>query len=654
MRSRSPAHGARAGAVKRHNRNRGAARVRCAGYAVALAASSAAFAYEAPTLSAVGSLGDLSIEELSQIEVTSVSRRPEPIREAPAAIYVITAEDIRRSGAATLPEALRLAPNLGVARVNSQSYAISSRGLNSVNASNKLLGLIDGRTIYTPFFGSVFWDQQEVMLADVERIEIISGPGGTLWGANAMNGVVNVITKSSADTQRGLLDLHAGDFLQRGAARWGGTLGDAGTYRAYALGFGQGHTRTATGGDAMDDWHGAQGGFRSDFASRDDRYTFQGDIYQNVIETPDGRRSGGNLLGRWTRKLAGGSSLQAQAYYDDQRRSDDGPNRGGSNQRTRTFDVEAEHVFTWGERHQIVWGGGYRQWKDSFRNTANPFTLEPPSESLSLTNLFAQDTITLSDELRLIVGSKFEYSTFTRWAVMPNLRFAWQADPRDFLWAAISRAVRSPSRLERDLSAPGIVKPSPGFTSEKLVAYEAGWRAQLTPRATASISLFYNDYTDLRTTSPDPVTVLPVNFGNGWEGHTYGVDMWASVSPLPGLRLDPGVSLLQKDFHLKPGERDIAGTQTVLGHDPTHQVFLRSYVDLPGNVDLYVGLRQVAALGDIGVPSYFEADVRIGWRVTPQLELSIAGQSLVHAWHAEATTANEIPRMVYAGARWTF
>jgi len=641
--------------IDRRTRSRSASRgLHAACVAVALTTSSAALAYEAPTLGAVGSLGDLSIEELSQIEVISVSRRPEPIREAPAAIYVISAEDIRRSGAATLPEVLRLAPNLEIARINSQSYAISARGLNSPNASNKLLGLIDGRTIYTPFFGSVFWDQQEVMLADVERVEVVSGPGGTLWGANAMNGVVNVITKSSADTQRGLLDVHAGDFLQRGAARWGGKLGDAGTYRAYALGFAQGHTRTATGGDAMDDWHGGQAGFRSDLASRDDHYTLQGDIYENVIETPDGRRSGGNLLGRWTRRLADGSSLQVQAYYDDQRRSADAPTGGGSNQRTRTLDVEVEHVFTWGERHQIVWGGGYRQWKDEFRNTANPFTLDPASETLSLTNLFAQDTITLSDELRLILGSKFEYSTFTRWAVMPNVRLGWQADPRNFVWAAISRAVRSPSRLERDLLAPGIVNPSPGFTSEKLVAYEAGWRAQLAPRTTASISLFYNHYTDLRTTSPDPLTVLPVNFGNGWEGRTYGVDMWASVSPVPGLRLDPGVSLLHKDFHLKPGERDIAGTQTVLGHDPTHQVFLRSYVDLPGNVELYVGLRHVGALRDIGVPSYFEADVRIGWRVTRQLELSIAGQNLVHAWHAEATTANEIPRMVYAGARWTF
>jgi iron complex outermembrane receptor protein len=599
-------------------------------------------------------LGDLSIEELSQIEVTSVSRRPEPIREAPAAIYVISGDDIRRSGAATLAEALRLAPNLEVARINSPGYAISSRGLNSVNASNKLLALIDGRTIYTPFFSSVFWDQQEVMVADIDRIEVISGPGGTLWGANAMNGVINIITKSSASTQEGLVDAKAGDFLQRAALRWGGKLGDVGTYRTYALGFSQSHTVTPSGADAQDDWNGKQAGFRTDFAVRNDSYTLQGDLYENLLDTPDGRRSGGNFLGRWVRRLADGGSVQVQAYYDEQRRYDAGVTGGAANQWTKTLDVEAEHVFTLRGNHQIVWGIGHRAWRDYFTNTANPFVLEPAAETLNLTNVFAQDTIGLREDLRLVIGSKFEYSTFSGWAVMPNIRLGWQADTRNFLWSAISRAVRSPSRLERDLFAPGIVNPSPNFDSEKLVAYEAGWRAQLSSRATVAVSMFYNDYSDLRTTAPNPVTVLPVNFGNGWEGHTYGADMWASYSPFSWWRLDPGVSLLHKDFHLKPGEQDIAGTQTVLGHDPEYQVFLRSYMDLPNDVQLFVGLRQIAALPDLGIPAYFEADVRVGWAVTPTLELSLVGQNLLHAQHAEGSTFNEIPRSFYVGARWKF
>lgn len=600
-------------------------------------------------------LSDLSLEELSQVEITSVSKRPEPLSQAPAAVYVITSDDIRRSGATTLPEALRLAPNLEVARVDAQTYNISSRGMNSVNASNKLLVLIDGRSIYTPFFSSVFWDQQSVMLADLERIEVISGPGGALWGSNAMNGVVNIITKSSADTQGGLVDAKLGDFVERGSGRWGGRLGDLGTYRGYALGFGQGHTDLATGGSAMDDWRGTQAGFRADLSALASGFTVQGDIYNNLIDTPGGRRSGGSLLGRWNKRLGDTSSLSVQTYYDQQDRVVPAAT-GGSAERLRTFDIEAEHVFAIGSNQQFVWGAGQRSWQDRFVNTANAFVLQPESQTLSLTNLYGQDTIGFSDALKVTIGSKFEYSSLSGWALMPNVRAGFAADAKNFLWAAISRAVRSPSRLERDLTAPGIVNPSPDFQSEKLIAYEAGWRSQPLSRATISVSLFYNDYTDLRTTKPAPVTILPVTFGNGWEGHAYGVDAWASYSPLAWWRLDAGVELLRKSFHLKPGEIDIAGMQTVLGHDPGHQIFVHSYMDLAHDVELFVGLRQVGSLPDVGVPSYFEADVTLGWRVTPRLELSLAGQNLLHARHAEAIAppSFEIPRSVYLGARWSF
>jgi iron complex outermembrane receptor protein len=601
-------------------------------------------------------LSDLSLEELSQVEITSVSKRPEPLSRAPAAVYVITSDDIRRSGATSLPEALRLAPNLEVARVDAQTYNISSRGMNSVNASNKLLVLIDGRSIYTPFFSSVFWDQQSVMLADVERIEVISGPGGALWGSNAMNGVVNVITKSSADTQGGLIDGKFGDSQRRGEGRWGGRLGDLGTYRGYALGFGQGHTDLPGGASSMDDWRGTQAGFRADMSALASGFTVQGDIYNNLVDMPGGRRSGGNLLGRWSKRLTDSSSLSVQTYYDQQDRIVQASAGGGSDERLRTFDIEAEHVFAVGSRQQFVWGVGQRSWQDRFVNTANVFVLQPESQTIRLTNLYGQDTIAISDALSVTVGSKFEYSSFSGWAVMPSVRAGFVPDAKNFLWAAISRAVRSPSRLERDLTAPGIVNPSPDFQSEKLIAYEAGWRSQPLSRASVSVSLFYNDYTDLRTTKPNAVTFLPVTFGNGWEGHTYGVDAWGSYSPLAWWRLDAGVELLRKSFHLKPGESDIAGAQTVLGHDPGHQVFLHSYMDLTHDVELFVGLRQVGSLSDVGVPSYFEADVTLGWRVRPKLELSLAGQNLVHARHAEATAPPilEIPRSVYLGARWSF
>jgi iron complex outermembrane receptor protein len=599
-------------------------------------------------------LGDLSLEQLSQVEITSVSKRAEPLSRAPAAVYVITSDDIRRSGATSLAEALRLAPNLEVARVSSQAYNISSRGMNSVNASNKLLVLIDGRSIYTPFFSSVFWDQQDVMLADVERIEVISGPGGTLWGSNAVNGVINVITKTSAQTQGGLVDVKAGDFLQRGEGRYGGKLGDLGTYRVYALGFDQGSTRRPSGASAMDDWRGKQAGFRADLATPGNRYTLQGDAYDNVIDTPGGRRRGGDVLGRWNRSFAHGS-LTVQAYYDQQDRDVRDIAGGGSFERTRTLDIEIEHSIDLGT-HQIVWGAGHRTWRDSFTNTANPFVLTPPAETLDVTNEFAQDTVKLRDDLRLTFGSKFEYSTFSGWEVMPNVRVGWQANADNFAWAAISRAVRAPSRLERDLTAPGIVNPSPDFQAEKLVAYEAGWRAQVSRVASISASVFHDDYDDLRTTKPNEVTVLPVTFGNGWKGYTYGTDVWGSVSLAGWWRLDAGFEILRKHFHLKPGERDIAGSQTVLGHDPGHQVFLRSFFDLGLDVELYVGLRQVGALPDVGVPSYTEADVRLGWSVTPTLELSLTGENLLHRFHAEAIEppVNQVPRSVFVGVRWSF
>ena len=601
-------------------------------------------------------LADLSLEELSQIQVTTVSRRPENLGQSAAAVYVITADEIRRSGAATLPEALRLAPNLEVARTSSQQYVISARGFNSVNASNKMLVLIDGRSVFTPFFNSAFWDQQSVVLADVERIEVVSGPGGTLWGANAVNGVINVITRSSAATQGGIADVQAGDFLQQGTLRYGTRVGDGGFVRAYVQGFGQGHTFVSGGGDARDDWQGAQTGFRADWDTAAGAFVLQGDAYHNRVDTPSGMRSGGNLLGRWSTQLSGQSRVEVQAYYDQQDRRDNGapPAPGYTIERVRTFDVQAQQTLALGA-HQADWGLGHREWYDRFVNTRNPFVLDPESQSVSLSNVFAQDTYAVRKDLKLTAGLKLEYSSFSGWAVMPSLRAGWQATSRDFIWAAVSRAVRPPSRVERDLAFTGFFGPSPQFTTEKLVAYEAGWRAQLAPRATAAISVFYNHYSDLRTTALVP-TSLPGQFGNGLQGHTDGVEAWANFSVLPWWRIDPGVTLLHKDFHLKPGAVDISGIQTVVGHDPAHQWFVRSYMDLPGNTQLYVGVRRIGALGDVGVPGYVEADMRLGWQVRPDLEVSLAGQNLLHARHAEAREppTREIPRQGYLGLRWTF
>jgi iron complex outermembrane receptor protein len=599
-------------------------------------------------------LGSLSLDELARIRVTSVSKRSESLAESPAAVYVITRDDIRRSGARTLPEALRLAPNLEVARVNSQAWTISARGFNSVNASNKVLVLIDGRSVFTPFFNSVFWDQQQVMLADVERIEVISGAGGTLWGANAVNGVINVITRRSGDTQGGIVDASGGNFGWRGAARWGGAIGTSATYRVYALGFAEGHAFLPDGSSAGDDWHGRQAGFRSDFGPIDARSTVQGDIYENRVDPDSGRRSGGNLLGRWTRRLTEGS-LRVQAYYDKQDRADPGDAGTSSVESVSTLDVQVEHDLAVG-MHEIVWGIGHRSWRDRFTNSINPFVLEPESQTVQLSNVFAQDRIAVGRDVKLIYGLKLEHSSFSKWALMPDVRVGWRATPTDYLWAAVSRAVRPPSRLERDLTAPGVVETSPQFRAEKVVAYEAGWRAQPTTAISTSVSVFYNDYSDLRTTSLGDGGGLPVHFDNGLEGHSYGLEAWASYRPTSWWRLNPGLTLLHEDFELKPGATDIAGVQTSLGHDPSHQIFLHSYMDLPHDVELYAGFRRIAALADVGVPAYWQADARLSWRATRNLELSLAASDVLRMRHAEATQPPVllIPRTVFTEVRWTF
>lgn len=614
---------------------------------VAICGTFAALAVAARAQS-LADLRNLSIEDLIKIEITSVSKRPEALSGAPSAIFVITADDIRRSGAASLPEALRLAPNLEVARINSQDYTISARGFNSANAANKLLVLIDGRSIYSPFFHNVIWNQHNVMLDDVERIEVISGPGGTLWGANAVNGVINVITRKSAETQGGLVDLKYGNFDQNGAGRWGGKLGDSGTYRGYAMGFGRGHTRfTGTGLDAKDGWNGRQAGFRTDWALPSDGFTLQGDIFENQFDS-GGRSNGGNILGRWTRQLDGGSSLEVQAYYD---RADETP-RFALRDNINTFDLQVQHVIPLGS-HEIVWGAGQRVWSDRF-TPINAAVIVPADETLALSNVFAQDTIRLLDDLKLTIGSKFEYDTFSGLEPMPNVRLAWQVSPDDLLWASVSRAVKTPSRLDRDLAIPPIFGPSPAFRSEKLIAYEAGYRTHPTAQTSLSVSVFYNRYSDLRTTTFTGGVPL-IAFQNALEGDTYGVEAWGNARLFPWWRISPGVNFFRKALALKPGTNDFAGVQTAAGIDPGHQVFLRSYLDLPGDLEFYLGLRQVGSLQLAHVPAYFEADARLGWRITPELELGVTGANLVHASHVEATNgfgANfRIPRSVLVSLR---
>ncbi len=598
----------------------------------------------------------LSLEDLGKIEITSVSKQAEPLNDAPAAIYVITNEDIRRSGARSLPEMLRLAPNLQVAQVNAASYAITARGFNS-SSSNKLLVLIDGRSIYTPLFSGVFWDEKNVVPEDVDRIEVISGPGGTLWGANAVNGVINIVTRSAKETQGGLVFGGAGDARQEGLSRWGGQAGAGGAYRVYGKGFHNSNTVRENRTDVRDGWDFAQGGFRMDWAKEADAFTVQGDVYQGFepTATVDGTISGHNLLARWNRQFTGGSALQMQLYYDQNAR--DVP--GGQADKVEILDLDIQHSFTPMAGHHIVWGGGYRHSHDEFRNTPALFFV-PANRDLENTNVYIQDEIALADRLKLAVGVRLEDNTYTGLSPLPSARLSWKVNDTNLLWAAVSRALRTPARLDRELwQAQGstvVLAGGPRFEDEKLLAYEIGYRAQPLPRLSFSLSTYYNDYDDLRSIELSPTGGLPLTIGNTMEGETYGVEMWGTYTVRDWWRLSAGANLQEQDLRFKTGSRDLGGIQGA-GNDPQHQFMVRSAMNLTDAVQLDLGVRQVGSLPNPAVPGYVAVDARVGWQISDNAELSVTGTNLLDQRHPEFgayAARSVVSRAVFVGFRGRF
>jgi iron complex outermembrane receptor protein len=604
-------------------------------------------------------LADLSLEELSNIDVTSVSKRPEQLTDAPASIYVITGEDIRRSGVTTLPEALRLAPNLQVARIDSVQYAISARGFNNA-IGNKLLVLVDGRTVYTPLFSGVFWDQQDVLLEDVERIEVISGPGATLWGANAVNGVINVITRPAGGTQGSLVWIGGGTQEQHGAARYGSRLGQNGHLRIYGKGSRIGNTVSTNGTPMTNDWDRGQAGFRADWATGRDSFTFQGDAYHGssddrgtVIGIAFGRIevSGANLLARWTRQFDDDSDLQIQAYWDRSRRDD----LLFYKPEADIFDLDFQHSIR-RDAHRLLWGGGYRHGRDDV-GPGFVTTFVPESEELGWSNLFVQDQIRLSQRTELTVGVKLESNDYTGLEYLPSARIAWKPTEHRLVWGAVSRAVRAPSRFDRDVRFPGtppfLVVGGPNFQSEVAYVYELGYRSQPSSAVYYSVTTFYHDWDRLRSG-----TALPVTLENEIEGHAYGVEAWGNYQATSSWRLSAGLTTLRKDLRLKPGSTDPVGVDNdTLSNDPEYQWQLRSYLNLPAHVELDVGVRHVAALRHPAVPAYTALDVRVGWRPRPDLELSLTGQNLLDQQHPEfgaPASRSELFRSVLGKATWHF
>lgn len=571
-------------------------------------------------------LSELSLEELAQVEIISVSRRAEPVAQAAASVFVITAEDIRRSGAPSLPEVLRLAPNLQVQRMNAGEYAITARGFNGFETSNKLLVLIDGRSVYSPLHSGVFWDSHNLMLEDIERIEVISGPGGAQWGANAVNGVINIITRSARDTQGTLASATVGTEDAGFSLRHGGSVGETGAWRAYVAGFSRDHTFNPSGGDATDAIWGLRAGARADWSIGDGEASLLGDVWSVASAEDDDYTGspidirGGHLLGQWSHSLGGGEiALQAYVDYTD---------REGVNftETVATADAHLQYARLVGERHQLIVGGGYRV--QSSELTAPPTAvafLVPVEETITLTNVFVQDQIALTPDLTLTLGVKLEDSSFSGQEILPSIRLGWVRSGGDLLWAAASRASRTPNRIERGLTFPGFLEPG-DFDAESLTAYEIGYRATPLPNLSFSATAFYHVYDDLRTVGVTPVTVLPLYFANGGEGEAWGVEAWGAWQVNPRWRLSLGVQTLDKALGISPGEIDASGFASQ-GQDPDYQVLLRSQADLTDRLEFDASLRAVGDL--ITVESYVDLDLRIGWAVTDQVELSIAGRDLL-------------------------
>jgi iron complex outermembrane receptor protein len=601
----------------------------------------------------VADLAELSIEELGNIQITSVSRHAERLSDAPAAIFVITGEDIRRSGATRLPEALRLAPNLEVARSSASSYAISARGFNNTIA-NKLLVLIDGRTVYTPLFSGVFWDAQDVMLEDVERIEVISGPGATLWGANAVNGVINVITRRASDTQGAFAYGRAGS-LERGlGARYGGAMGEGGSYRVYGRSFDIFNTSRASGATASDGWSKGQVGFRTDWGTATNGFTLQGDAYRGSLDQAigdDTSISGNNLLGRWNRDLDDWGHLQVQSYFEHTER--DIP--GTFAERLNIFDVEFQHSLRAIGAHRLTWGGGYRYGDDRVTNGAFLAFL-PGNRGLRWSNVFVQDEIALEENLRLTLGTKFANNYYTGTEPLPSARLAWKPDPQRLVWGAVSRAVRAPSRIDRDLfvtAGPTQLAGGPDFVSEVVKVFELGYRDQPSPQATYSVSLFHNIYDKLR--SVEPVSATTSILGNKMEGTANGLEAWGSYQAASNWRLSAGAFFLRQHLRPKPDSGD--PNVSAAGNDPAYQWLLRSSLDLPGSTELDIRARYVGALPNPSVPAYSALDMRIAWRLRRELELSLVGQNLLDSGHVEfgnPATASEMARGAYLKLKWNY
>ncbi|MGA2217461.1 MAG: TonB-dependent receptor plug domain-containing protein [Terracidiphilus sp.] len=615
-------------------------------------------------------LKTMTLEELGNIEVTTVSREPEEVWNTPAAIYVIAQEDIQRSGATSIPEALRLAPGVEVARIASGEYAIGIRGFNS-RLSRSVLVLIDGRTVYSTFTAGTYWETQDVLIKDIDRIEVIRGPGGTIWGPNAVNGVINIITKNTKDTQGVLATGRGGDVEQvLGDARYGSGNGKGFTYRVYAKGFGWA-PQYHSDGDNYDDWHSGQGGFRMDWnATGRDNYRLQGDLYRqgfgervtlttynppaNTDTSGDASLYGGNILFNWARVLGEGKDFQLAAYY-----AHDTRNELNFGDIRNTVNVDFLDRFSLSHQ-RVSWGLTGRASHGNEVEVITGLTFTPPQRTDFLYHGFIQDEISLvKDRLLLVAGTKVLKTNYTGVMAEPSARLLYTPTASQTVWAAFTHGLRTPADVERDFNLSSFLGNAPSglpifacfcanprFRSEQLNGYELGYRGLEGKQFYVDVAGFYNHYGDLFSedligapyvaTNPAPTHLFyPAQFGNGLIASTTGVEVAPQWRPMPWWRLGGTYSFL--DMHVEKGKNslDIGSAPVVQGSSPEYQALLQNGFDLPKAVSTDFQARFVSALQGIQVASYWTGDATVLWAATRHIHLKAVGQNLLQPYHVE-------------------
>ena len=641
-------------------------------------------------------LSEVTLEDLMNIEVTSVSKKEQKLSKVAAAIFVITQEDIRRSAARSIPELLRMVPGVTVGQINSSTWAITARGFNGQFA-NKLLVLIDARTVYDPSNSGVYWDAQDTILEDIERIEVIRGPGATVWGTNAVNGVINIITKQAKDTQGGLLVGGGGSYEQGGSLRYGGKFGQRGHYRVFGKYLNRGSFDDFSDRDLGDDWHVKRSGFRTDWELSDrNSLTVQGDIYGGERGTPYGigaaltppfftaprtdnqKNSGGNLLARWSHTFRRGSEMRLQTYFDRISRVEPTDPELRS-----TFDVDFQHHVPLGSRHDVVWGFGYRYNADhmagSFRVSFNPERF-----SSSVASGFIQDEINLvQNKVWLTAGTKIEHNVFSGVEVQPSVRLLWAPSNRHTLWGSYSNAIRIPARSFNHLRVNVAAFPgqggvvslisifgNPQLDSEDLDAYEVGYRFQPQKRLSFDIAAFFNDYNHLRSAEsgvpffeaspPPPHLVIPQIFGSNLFGTTYGAEASVEWAATKFWKLHGGYAWFVPSMELEPASGDTSSIFEVEGGTPRNQFQVRSQFTLPHGLEFDTAVYRVGRLSAGGIPAYTRIDSRFAWRFAERMELSVAAQNLLDPRHpefsalAQSYVSGQPKRSVYGSFTWRF